>query len=101
MRHTFATVALQNGVDIKTVSGMLGHYSAGFTLDTYAHVTTAMQTKAANTVSSFLSGAIQQIPRIGQNLSQKWYTKINTRKKQAKLRRNHPISPEFWNQSTL
>ena len=59
MRHTFATVALQNGVDIKTVSGMLGHYSAGFTLDTYAHVTTAMQTKAANTVSSFLSGAIQ------------------------------------------
>ena len=41
LRHTFATVALQNGVDIKTVSGMLGHYSAGFTLDTYAHVTTA------------------------------------------------------------
>jgi hypothetical protein len=38
---------------------MLGHYSAGFTLDTYAHVTTAMQTKAANTVSSFLSGTIQ------------------------------------------
>jgi hypothetical protein len=38
---------------------MLGHYSAGFTLDTYAHVTSAMQTKAANTVSSFLSGAIQ------------------------------------------
>lgn len=39
LRHTFATLALQNGVDIKTVSGMLGHFSAGFTLDTYAHVT--------------------------------------------------------------
>ena len=57
MRHTFATMALQNGVDIKTVSGMLGHYSAGFTLDTYAHVTTAAQRQAANTMNSILSDA--------------------------------------------
>ena len=57
LRHTFATVALQNGVDIKTVSGMLGHYSAGFTLDTYAHVTTQAQREAAKTMGSVLSGA--------------------------------------------
>ena len=57
LRHTFATVALQNGVDIKTVSGMLGHYSAGFTLDTYAHVTTQAQRQAANTMASILSDA--------------------------------------------
>ena len=58
LRHTFATVALQNGVDIKTVSGMLGHYSAGFTLDTYAHVTTAAQREAAKTMGNILSGAV-------------------------------------------
>ena len=59
LRHTFATLALQNGVDVKTVSGMLGHYSAGFTLDTYAHVTTAAQRTAANTMGNILSGAVR------------------------------------------
>ena len=54
-RHTFATIALQNGVDIKTVSGMLGHFSAGFTLDTYAHVTTSAQKEAAATIGNILS----------------------------------------------
>ena len=55
LRHTFATLALQNGVDIKTVSGMLGHFSAGFTLDTYAHVTTSAQKEAAQTIGNVLS----------------------------------------------
>ena len=59
LRHTFATLALQNGVDIKTVSGMLGHYSAGFTLDTYTHVTTSAKKEAANTMGSILSGVLQ------------------------------------------
>ena len=54
LRHTFATLALQNGVDIKTVSGMLGHFSAGFTLDTYAHVTTAAQKEAAEIMGGVL-----------------------------------------------
>ncbi len=55
LRHTFATIALQNGVDIKTVSSILGHFSAGFTLDTYAHVTTAAQREAAETMGNVLS----------------------------------------------
>ena len=55
LRYTFATLALQNGVDIKTVSGMLGHFSAGFTLDTYAHVTTAAQRQAAETMGDVLA----------------------------------------------
>ena len=58
LRHTFATMALQNGVDVKTVSSMLGHYSAGFTLDTYAHVTTDAQLKAAQTMGDILSRAV-------------------------------------------
>ena len=58
-RHTFSVLALQNGVGVKTLSAMLGHYSAGFTLDTYAHATISMQKQTANAVGSFLSGALQ------------------------------------------
>ena len=58
LRHTFATLALQNGVDIKTVSGMLGHYDAGFTLRTYTHATNRMQEKAAATMGSLISQAM-------------------------------------------
>ena len=45
-------------LDIKTVSGMLGHYSAGFTLDTYAHVTTAAQKEAAKAMERVLTAAL-------------------------------------------
>ena len=51
-------MAIQNGVDVKTVRSMLGHYSAGFTLDTYAHVTTDAHMKAAQTMGNILSGAV-------------------------------------------
>lgn len=56
LRHTFATLALQNGVDIKTRSGMLGRFSAGFTLDIYTYVTGAAQCQAAQTMAGVLEG---------------------------------------------
>ncbi len=55
LRHTFATLALQNGVDVKTVSSMLGHYDAGFTLRTYTHATRQMQRSAAEKMGSFMA----------------------------------------------
>ena len=47
LRHTFATLALQSGMDIKTLSAMLGHVSAATTLDIYTHITDDMQRQAA------------------------------------------------------
>lgn len=55
LRHTFATLAIQQGVDVKTVSSILGHYSAGFTLDTYTHVTGEMQKEAADRMGGFIA----------------------------------------------
>lgn len=54
LRHTFATTALQNGVDVKTVSSMLGHFDAGFTLRTYTHATRQKQDEAAQTMGAFI-----------------------------------------------
>lgn len=57
-RHTFATMALQNDVSVKTVSSMPGHYLVVFTLNTCAHVTTDVQFKAAQTAGNILSRAV-------------------------------------------
>ncbi len=55
MRHLFATLSLKNGVDVKTLSGALGHYSAGFTLNTYTHATAQMKQEAADTIGAVIS----------------------------------------------
>ncbi|MDD2568689.1 MAG: site-specific integrase, partial [Clostridia bacterium] len=55
LRHTNATLLLKQGVQIKTISSMLGHSSIGITLDTYSHVTFDMQKQATNIVENLLS----------------------------------------------
>ena len=41
-------------MDVKTVSTMLGHYDAGFTLRTYTHATRAAQEEAAQKMGAFM-----------------------------------------------
>ena len=55
LRHTFATLSLKYGVEVKTLSGALGHYDAGFTLSTYTHATEGMKRDAADTIGSVIS----------------------------------------------
>ena len=54
LRHTFATHAMKGGVDAKTLSGILGHTNASFTLDTYTHVTSDMQKNASAVVGNMM-----------------------------------------------
>ena len=48
LRHTAATEMLRCGDNVNTVSEALGHFSAGFTLDTYGHVTEQMKRDSAD-----------------------------------------------------
>ena len=47
LRHSFATISIENGDDIKTVQTNLGHFAPAFTLKTYAHVSNQMQQSSA------------------------------------------------------
>lgn len=60
LRHTFATTALSRGMDVKTLSAMLGHVSAATTLDIYTHVTDTMQTEAAAKIDQGIGKAAPQ-----------------------------------------
>ncbi|MGN0457791.1 MAG: tyrosine-type recombinase/integrase, partial [Eubacterium sp.] len=55
LRHSFATLSLEQGMDIKTVSHMLGHTDAGFTMNTYMHVTDNMQQTVANAMGNLIA----------------------------------------------
>jgi integrase len=54
LRHSFAVACLQNGDDVKTVQGNLGHYTSSFTLDTYGHVTQKMETESAQRMEQYI-----------------------------------------------
>ena len=60
LRHTFATNALKHGMDVKTLSTIIGHISSRTTLNVYAHVTDEMKQKAAVTIDRGIGKAEPQ-----------------------------------------
>ena len=57
LRHTFATNALEHGMDVKTLSAIIGHVSSGTTLNVYAHVTDEMRRTAAAKIDQAIAKA--------------------------------------------
>ena len=53
LRHTAATVAIAAGADIKSVQDLLGHATASFTLNVYAHTSDQMKKDTAARMQSY------------------------------------------------
>lgn len=60
LRHTFATNALAHGMDIKTLSTILGHVSSATTLNIYSHITDEMRQSAAAKIDAGIAKAEPQ-----------------------------------------
>ncbi len=56
LRHTAATVAIASGADVKSVQDMLGHATASFTLNVYAHTSEQMMKDTAARMQSYYEG---------------------------------------------
>jgi integrase len=57
LRHTYATLSLQEGVALNTIQEALGHYSPAFTMATYAHVTQKMKERSTDKIGNLLDAA--------------------------------------------
>lgn len=58
LRHSFVTLSLLAGADVKSVSRAAGHSSVWFTQDTYQHVLPAMRKDAADRIGELLFGSV-------------------------------------------
>ena len=60
LRHTAATVAIASGADIKSVQDLLGHATASFTLNVYAHSSDQMKKDTAARMQSYYDNLTAQ-----------------------------------------
>lgn len=56
LRHTWATLALEQGIHPKVVQERLGHSTIGITLDIYSHVSPMLHDEAANQIANLILG---------------------------------------------
>lgn len=83
LRHTFSTMALENGMDVKTLSTTIGHVSSAAMIDIYSHITDTGQRQAAAKIDRQIGGR-QELPPAE--------AEIPRAEEQARVEPSHPIS---------
>ena len=97
LRHTFATNALEHGMDIKTLSTIIGHVSSSTTLNVYAHVTDDMRKQAAVSIDQGIGKVEPQIA--AEAAPEKTMTEYRPEKRKNRKRGSGGLSqhgPNSW-----
>ena len=80
LRHTFATMSLEYGMDVKTLSSVIGHTSVRTTLDIYSHTTDTMQQNAATKIDKGIAKNEEAEPTEGSTQEASQFAKFEAKK---------------------
>lgn len=67
LRHTFASLSLYRGANIKAVSEAMGHYSSAFTMDVYQSVLKGMQEEAMSRLNEVIPDVPKNVADLSRN----------------------------------
>ena len=96
LRHTFATISLEHGMDIKTLSAIIGHISSRTTLNIYTHITDEMQENAAVSIDQGIAKA--ELPKKQQEepAEQKPFTPYQPERRRPGTGYLKQIKEDLW-----
>ena len=96
LRHTFATMAIDGGMDIKTLSDMIGHTSVSTTLDVYLHSTDKMKQEAASKINGIFEKDGNVTPKSENKAPKTIFEPVRAKRRRAGTGCIHKINDNLY-----